>query len=139
MWNRLEAATWQVKVRLEGYVEKGVGQASQRMAASSEVFERAMGERLYPGTLNVRIKRKVPLREHFRIYGKETGDPNQDLLVEVCRINGILGYRICPYYVDSGLGGHGEDVLEIACSQRIPNVTYGSRVVVGLFWEDSES
>jgi hypothetical protein len=106
------------------------------MASSPEIYERGVGEPLFPGTLNVRVKRRIPFREHFRILGREENDPSQDLLVEVCLLNGIIAYRICPWNVDSGLGGHGEYLIEIACPQKLPNVSYGSKVEVGLFWDE---
>lgn len=138
VWDKSVVSTWKVKVVLDGRVERGVGQASRRMASSPEIYERAFGERLFPGTLNVRVERRVPLREHFRIFGiEEKNDPTQDLLVEVCLLDEIIAYRICPWRLESGLGGHGDYVIELACPQKMANMTYGSRVTVSLFWDDA--
>jgi len=97
-----------------------------------EVFERATGERLYPGTLNVNVGQQIPIKEHFRIRGAEINEPEQDLLFEVCRINGLWAYRIRPFDAVGG-GGHGDEILEIACSKKIPNVGPGVEVEIALF------
>jgi len=93
---------------------------SRRMTEYPKVFEKATGERLYPGTLNVNVGRPNPVREHFRIRGTEINEPEQDLLFEVCRINQIWAYRIRPFHLATGEGGHGDHIIEIACSQKIP-------------------
>ena len=123
-------------VILTGHVVRGVGHFKQRMTTHPEAFYRATGEKLFPGTLNVRLERRVEVREHFRILGREINEPEQDLLFEVCRINGIWAYRIRPWNPRTGSGGHGDDTLEIACSQEIPNVREGTKVEVALFRDD---
>jgi hypothetical protein len=100
----------------------GNGHLRQRMTSFPDVFEQATGEKLIPGTLNVRVEMGIPIREHFRIQGSRIGEREQDLLFEVCRINRTLwGYRIRPYQVLTGEGGHGDHILEITCSTRIPS------------------
>ena len=42
-------------------------------------------------------------------------EPEQDLLFEHCRINGLKAYRIRPYNIKTLNGGWGDDTLEIAC------------------------
>lgn len=108
------------------------------MTNYAAVFERAVGEKLYPGTINVKVATAVPIREEFRISGMDIGEPEQDLLFEKCLINGIQAYRIRPYNLKSGGGGHGDDVLEIACSIEVPCVAPGSSVEVTLFRTDFE-
>lgn len=105
---------------------------SKRMTEYPEVFEKATGEHLFRGTLNVDVGTTIPIREHFRIRGAEINEPGQDLLFEVCRINGIWAYRIRP--LDAmGEGGHGDRILEITCSREIPNVPPGTEVQIALF------
>jgi CTP-dependent riboflavin kinase len=106
------------------------------MTKYPEAFKKATGENLIPGTLNVRVEREIRVREDFRIRGTEINEPEQDLLFEVCHINGIRAYRIRPCDVSTGSGGHGDDTLEMACSQEIPNVTHGSVVDIELFRDD---
>jgi len=90
---------------------EGMKHFSRRMTQCPEVFERATGERLYPGTLNVHVGRPIPVREYFRIRGTEINEPEQDLL-------------------------HGDYIIEIACSQKIPNVPPGTEVEIALFpWD----
>lgn len=125
-------------VVLTGRVVQGCGHFRPRMTKYSEVFRRATGEELFKGTLNVQVCREIRVKEHFRIRGTEIGEPEQDLLFEKCRINGIQAYRIRPYNPKDGTGGHGDDILEIACSQKILNVTPGSEVEIELCTDDSE-
>jgi len=104
---------------LRGTVFKGLGHFRPRIANYAHVFKDATGEKLFPGTLNLRVDRIVPPVEHFRVLGAHIGEPTQDLLFEVCRINGIWAYRIRPFDLQTGLGGHGDDVLEIACASEL--------------------
>ena len=73
-------------------------------------------------------------REHFRISGRDIEEPEQDLLFEVVKVNGLWAYRIRPYHLPSGLGGHGDDVLEIASSQELrPLLAKAPLIEVALF------
>jgi CTP-dependent riboflavin kinase len=116
--------------------DQGLKHFSRRMTQYPRVFEKATGERLFPGTLNVNVGRPIPIREHFRIRGTEIEEPEQDLLFEVCRINGFWAYRIRPLNLITCEGGHGDHILEISCSQEILNVGPGSEVEIALFpWD----
>lgn len=109
----------------------GLKHFSRRMNEYPEVFERATGEKLFPGTLNVNIGEPIPIKEHFRIQGKNLNE-SEDFLFEVCRINGTWAYRIRP--LDAlGNGGHGDHILEIACRDKIPDVPPGTQVEIALF------
>jgi CTP-dependent riboflavin kinase len=109
----------------------GLKHFSRRMNQYPEVFERATGEKLFPGTLNVNVGEPVKIKEHFRILGKELNEP-EDFLFEVCRINGIWAYRVRPLDV-MGNGGHGDQILEIASRDKIPDVPPGTEVEIALF------
>jgi CTP-dependent riboflavin kinase len=109
----------------------GLKHFSRRMNQYPEVFERATGEALFPGTLNVNVGGTIKIHEHFRIRGHELNEP-EDFLFEVCRINGLWAYRIRP--LDAmGNGGHGDHILEIICRREIPNVPPGTQVEIALF------
>jgi CTP-dependent riboflavin kinase len=109
----------------------GLKHFSRRMSQHPKVFERATGEKLFPGTLNVNVGETVKIKEHFRIHGKELNEP-EDFLFEVCRINGIWAYRIRP--LDAmGNGGHGDHILEITCAHKIPDAQPGTEVEIALF------
>ncbi len=115
---------------------QGMKHFSRRMTQYAAAFEKATGEKLYPGTLNVDIGRRFPIREHFRIRGAEINEPEQDLLFEVCRINRIWAYRIRPFHLATGEGGHGDHIVEIACAQKIPNASPGAQVEIAFFpWD----
>jgi hypothetical protein len=107
---------------------------TNRMTDFPDVLKEATGEELFTGTLNVDVGRGVLIREHFRIQGTRIKEPHQDLLFEVCRINGsIWGYRIRPYDVMTGAGGHGDHIIEITSSTCIPNASPGSTVTIEFF------
>ena len=118
---------------IKGTITGGVKDFGRRMTRFREVFTKATGEELYPGTLNVKINQVVPIREDFRILGAEIGEPEQDLLFERCLISGNKGYRIRPYHLLTGRGGHGDSILEIACAKQLAGVTLGIEVEVTFF------
>jgi CTP-dependent riboflavin kinase len=104
---------------VKGTLRKGSGDFTRRMTQFPDVFKDATGESLFPGTLNVQVHEQIKIREHFRIRGVDINEPEQDLLFEICRINGIWAYRIRPYNLQNGSGGHGDHILEIACSVEL--------------------
>ncbi len=106
-------------MKVTGRITEGVQHFRARMTRYPEVFERATGERLFPGTLNVDIGTPLECREDFRIRGSEIGEPEQDLLFERCTIAGRNAYRIRPYQLRGGGGGHGDHMLEIASAYEL--------------------
>lgn len=102
-----------------GIIQSGLGHFTFRMNRHAEVFAKATGEQLFPGTLNIRVAEKVPIKEHFRILGREIGEPDQDLLFEICRVGDKWAYRVRPFHLATGGGGHGDSVLEIACTEQL--------------------
>ena len=102
-----------------GTLHNGSGDFTKRMTQFPGVFQQATGEELFPGTLNVRVKKQIKINEHFRIRGFDINEPEQDLLFEICRTNGIWAYRIRPYNLKNGSGGHGDHIIEIACSVEL--------------------
>jgi CTP-dependent riboflavin kinase len=120
-------------LQIQGQLVDGIGDFRKRMTKYPDVFAAATGQRLFPGTLNIRVASPIPPVEHFRIRGTEIGEPEQDLLFEVCRVNEIWAYRIRPWNLLTHSGGHGDDVLEIAASVELRPVLAGKQIVVGLF------
>ena len=114
---------------------KGVGHMGQRMRDHAPVFQWATGETLHPGTFNVEVSLPVLAIKHFAIAGAQIGEPEQDLWFEVCRVNGIWAYRIRPVNVIDGTGGHGDKIIEIACSTQLGNhpLIAGHPIVIELF------
>lgn len=109
------------------------------MSRFPDAFEQVVGHALHPGTINVKVDKCVPIVEEFRIPGTRIGEPGQDLLFESCRINGIAAFRIRPYILESGAGGHGDDTLEISSKCWIPNVGLGAEVEIELFRESDRT
>ena len=121
-------------VSLKGRVIRGCGDFGKRMTKFPELFERATGETLFPGTINVKVGGRIKIKEQFRIVGKDIDEPEQDLLFEKCLINNqFSAYRIRPYHLKTGTGGWGDDVLEIACSKEIMNVNHGAEIEITMF------
>ena len=120
---------------LTGEVVKGCGHFRCRISRYPTVFQQAVGYALCPGTINVRVDRCIPIFEQFRVEGRVIGEPDQDLLFERCRINGIDAVRVRPYSLNSGGGGHGDNILEISCGCRIGGVEIGAKVEVEVFRE----
>jgi CTP-dependent riboflavin kinase len=120
---------------LKGNVEQGCKHFQRRITDYPSAFRKVTGQTIVLGTLNVKVDRPIPIKEHFRLKGVEIGEP-EDFLFEVCRINGIWAYRIRPYDHMTGGGGHGNSTLEIVCSERIPNVHTGASVEIELLRDD---
>jgi CTP-dependent riboflavin kinase len=125
-----------------GRVDKnGCGYFSRRLKEFPQVFLRATGEVLVDGTLNVKVDRKITIREHFRML-HPWKDEDQVLLFEVCRVQGMWAYRVRPSKLDgAGGGGHSDDTLEIMCADWIKPkdglpLQEGDVVEVPLFGEE---
>jgi membrane protease YdiL (CAAX protease family) len=112
-------------MKVTGRIVDGIGDFRVRMTRHADVFERAAGERLFPGTLNVDIGTPLECREDFRILGAEIGEPEQDLLFERCSVAGERAYRIRPYELRGGGGGHGDHILEIASAVELRSLLAG--------------
>jgi CTP-dependent riboflavin kinase len=120
-------------VSVKGRVVAGVGDFGPRMIKHRDVFTDAAGEELYPGTLNVKIDREIKIQEEFKIPGADIDERGQDLLFENCLIDGIKAFRIRPFVLETGGGGHNDDTLEIASASYIPNAKVDTEVEVTFF------
>ena len=132
-WRADRQAEFHRKVR--GQVVNGSNHFERRMKNYRHIFTKAAGRELFPGTINVKIDHSIKVREDFRIKGSEIDEPEQDLIFERCNINGIEAFRIRPLNLKTGSGGHGDDTLEIACSQQVPCIEVGTEVEIELFRE----
>lgn len=122
-----------------GVVQNGVGDFKKRMNEYSEVFRKATGEDLIPGTINVKVPSEIKVKEDFRVKGGDIDDPEQDFIFEKCLINEIPAFRIRPWNLTNGTGGWGDDVIEISSSQLVPNVKDGDNVKITFFRDDIDS
>lgn len=118
----------------------GLGHFGQRLKDFPDDFLAATGEVLVGGTLNLKVDRMIPIREHFRMSDPWKAEP-QVLQFEVCRLLGTWAYRVRPLKLDgSGGGGHGDDTLEIMCSKWITrngtHLKHGDSVVVEFFGDE---
>ena len=122
-------------MKVKGHVVKGVKHFTHRMTKYRDIFTKASGQELRPGTINVEIDHRIEVREDFRIEGWKIDEPDQDLIFERCKISGIDAFRIRPLNLKTGLGGHGDHILEVASSQEVPNVEEGAKVEIEFFRE----
>jgi CTP-dependent riboflavin kinase len=126
-----------VRMKVTGRITHGVGDFRVRMVRFADVFERAVGEPLFPGTLNVDIQRPLRIHEDFRIPGSTIGERGQDLLFERCLVAGYRAYRIQPYELSGGAGGHGDHILEIASVMELRPLLVGREDIVEIeFYRD---
>jgi len=112
-------------MKVTGRLVNGIGDFRKRMTTYADVFTRVVGHELFAGTLNVEISRPLAVREDFRIVGHDIGEPEQDLIFERCRILGRPAYRIRPYQLLTGGGGHGDHILEIASREELRSLLVG--------------
>ncbi|MGA3026910.1 MAG: hypothetical protein ABSF98_19300 [Bryobacteraceae bacterium] len=117
---------------IQGRVETGCDHFQPRMTEYPQVFAEAAGTALHPGTINLKIDCRIPIKEDFRKRGDAIGE-REDLIFERCRIAGRAAFRIRPLDLETGGGGHGDDTLEIACPEEIPGVTPGAEFEVEFF------
>jgi CTP-dependent riboflavin kinase len=120
-------------VGLFGYVVPGAGHFAARIKNNEKAFTQVTGEKLFYGTLNVKVDVLIPIKEHFRMRGSEIEEPLYDFLFEVCKVNGVWAYRVKPLNLLSARGGHGDNVIELVSSQKIPDVNAGAKVQVMFF------
>lgn len=118
-------------IRVSGVVVSGNGAWRPRIERFPEVFRAACGESLFAGTLNVQLERPLSIQPDFMIPGAEIGEPEQDMLFERCTINGVPAFRLRPYQAATGLGGHGDHILEIVSAIELrPRLAGSDRIVV---------
>jgi CTP-dependent riboflavin kinase len=118
-------------MRVIGRVIAGLGAWRPRIEQFPDVFLEATGESLFPGTLNVELDKPLSIHTEFVISGARIGEPEQDMLFESCLINGIGGWRLRPFQPATGLGGHGDHILEIVSTTQLrPLIADLERVVV---------
>jgi len=124
---------------VKGKVVSGYGHFRERL--KRENFRvacfKATGEWLIKGTVNVKVKRCIRIKEGFKVLGKDVCE-EQDFLFEKCLINGTPAYRVRPSHPRTGSGGHGDDTLEIISSKEIPNVTLHAEVSISFLRDDIE-
>ena len=118
-------------MRVSGRVIDGFGAWRPRIEQFPEVFLQGTGTRLFPGTLNVQLDEPLPIHAEFSISGSEIGEPEQDMLFESCLIAGVKAWRLRPFQPATGLGGHGDHILEIVCARELrPLIVNPESVVV---------
>ena len=110
-------------VEIRGVIQKGVGQGAYFTVLDwvVEQFERAMGEKPFPGTLNVRVSDEdIPKLEaffskkDFEIVPRDTQFCSAAL--KKVKVNGLLGAAVFP---SQDVRIHGKEVIEVMSSLPI--------------------
>ena len=118
-------------MQVTGRVIAGFGAWRPRIERFPDVFREGTGESLFPGTLNIQLDTPLSIQTEFVISGAKIGEPEQDMLFESCLVNGIGGWRLRPFQPATGLGGHGDHILEIVSATELrPRIADLDRVVV---------
>lgn len=90
----------------------GTGDLARWMTQYADVFERATGSRLYPGSLN------VILDEDWTVEGSplrlEPPEYGVAMSIVPCVINGVAGFILRTDKNDAGEGDHAPNVIEVA-------------------------
>ena len=122
---------------ISGFVIPGCGDFGKRLKRENfrAAYREATGEDFVKGSLNIQIDRIIPVKEDFRILGKDVAEA-EDFQLEICLVGDIRAHRIRPYHPVTHTGGHGDDVIEICCSEEIPNATEGSPIAITMFRDD---
>lgn len=120
-------------IEILGRVSSGNQHFSKRMSKHYKKFTKLLGENIHLGTINVNVGARVAIIEHFRLKGSEIDEAHQDLIFEICRINQMWAYRVRPVNLLTGTGGHGDHILEIICTNKIPDIIEGAEVKIQLF------
>lgn len=121
---------------LRGSVTEGDARSQSMMLQFGDAFRAATGEYLYPGTLNVKLPRAIPIQPQFRIGAEHTGELGQELLFEICRVNRLWAYRMVRIRKRSGRPVRPNGLFEIVCAQKIPGILTGCKVIVELLRDD---
>ncbi len=125
-------------ITLTGRVTRGFGHWTHRIARNQQAFESAIGETLYPGTLNIQVPAAVLVRPEFVVYGDAIGE-GEDFLIERVLVGGLPCYRVRPYRLFDGIGGWGDHTLEILSAFHLRmelNLGDYASVEVGLYRRD---
>lgn len=103
--------------RLRGFVTSGTGDLAHWMTRYADVFERATGVDLYPGSLNVMLDepwtvQDAPLRLEPPEYGVA-------MSIMPCTINGVAAFILRTDKNNAGSGDHPLTVVEVAAATHL--------------------
>jgi riboflavin kinase, archaea type len=125
-------------MEIRGVIEQGTGQGAFFTSLDwvIEQFEKAMGFKPFPGTLNVRVSEEdLPkLEAFFAATDFELVPDNPDFCsagVKCVQVNGIPAAVVIP---SEDVRVHGNDVMEIMAGCHIKkalNLNDGDRVTIG--------
>ena len=103
---------------LAGHVTQGFGVATSNLeAVSALICERTGLASVYPGTLNLRLKKPYFLGARIEVSADEYHGWER-LLLERCCLGGIRGVIVRPETHDTG-NGHGPAYLEIVAEVHL--------------------
>lgn len=107
--------------KLYGKIHEGNCDFTRRMDAHPSQFHAITGKKLYPGTLNVDLGKghEIQIQPDFVLQGSAINEPEQDLLFEVCLVNGRRAYWVRPYNHEERRGGHDDRIIEIISTEHL--------------------
>src|SRR5215210_4839457 len=105
------------RVRLSGRVASGKGDLKGWMEHHRAAYERATGEALIPGSLNVILDQPwVVKAPPMRLEGSEIG---VGMNILPCEIGGVPAFVLRTDRNNSGIGDHATNVVEFAASVHL--------------------
>lgn len=102
---------------LRGRVAGGIGDLSRWMVEYAGVYERKIGVRLHPGSLNVVLPEPwILVNPPLRL---EASDVGVGMSVVPCEIEGLPAFILRTDKNNDGRGDHAPNVIEIAASVHL--------------------
>jgi len=98
---------------VEGKVFSGLGEATDYVDQYNKHFYKRLGTEFYPGTLNLRLPKKIELE------GGITVTPAEDHLWPVTCFPVKINSEIKGYIVKALRSSYGNDVVELVCQVNL--------------------
>jgi CTP-dependent riboflavin kinase len=89
---------------------------AQRMAAHTtalQIYEKATGLKLIPGTLNVRLPTPVNMPSYSRIISRQDAQGEVQIYITPSLVNSLRTFVVRSKKTEHGRGRHTKDVVEI--------------------------
>ena len=99
-------------MELIGKVKSGFGVGAKYVEMMKEVFKEKYGIELYPGTLNIELKKPFILESKDRILGNEYNG-NQDVIIKKAVFNNEEVFIVRPELNNKMNGEQSSNVIEI--------------------------
>lgn len=121
-------------MELEGRVISGLGKAKQFVAMIKEAFFEKYKIELFPGTLNIKLDKKMHIATKEKIDKQEYGG-SQTVFVQECKIFEEKAYILRAEKNNLPGGDYNLDIIEIAATANLRekySIKDGDKVIIKL-------